>query len=641
MTLAILDARDKEYVLVAAGADLLASYVQQAIAAGQTAQEVLDAILAAGLSEGVFPSLAAGESGTTDGQYFWVGDAGTVVLYRNDAGVGTEIAELATAASVAGKVDASALASSTGAGMSGARHGETYVIGSLGDRFSKKVCVSDEPFNARGDCDGSSGSGTDNSAAINAAFTYAVQHGLEVVAVPGRYRTTQPIIIDRSGNNQDPINGGMFGMNLTGGGPASCQIVADHSGNCIEFRGGAGAGWHTFFRMDGIGLLRAGANRSAGSIGLKIDQSAYLRVADFDVYGFEKGIYGTDVLASEFENGNIRGNSHGFQFIKGTRSHPNAIMFKAVKTLNNIITGGTLEKPSSFAYIGGTIESNGYTGVLADPDSWGLKITSAGTEGAIGLDMTGTYIENNNGIADIWILQTANAAMHCLRGVGFLRLASDRYVTQNILFSAGSAGFLILSGCGFKSFAPYVDDAARPFIGGSDSRIYDGGGNMFRDASGGKVGVRRSVFAPLGAEHSLPFAALPAAADFRNSLQYVADGGGGTLNPSLAVSTGTKWEQIVLGQYAGNVAADGTASTLPRGWTCAKISTGVYEITHNLGIAGTQYSIVATAKGGSGTSNSRVCTGYAVATNNKFEIYFGDMAGSQADSAFTFMVARI
>lgn len=123
MTLAILDARDREYVVVAAGADLISTYVQQAIAAGQTAQEVLDAILAAGLSEGVFPSLAAGESGTTAGQYFWVGEGGTVVLYRNDAGVGTEIAELATMASLAGKVDAFTLAASGGAALVGSADG--------------------------------------------------------------------------------------------------------------------------------------------------------------------------------------------------------------------------------------------------------------------------------------------------------------------------------------------------------------------------------------------------------------------------------------------------------------------------------------------------------------------------------------
>ena len=144
MTLAILDARDKDYVVVAAGADLIASYVQQAIAAGQTAQEVLDAILAAGLSEGVFPSLAAGESGTTAGQYFWVGDAGTVVLYRNDAGVGTEIAELATAASLAGKVDTAALASFTGGEMVGfIQSGDDAVLRTVEDKGRESVSVND------------------------------------------------------------------------------------------------------------------------------------------------------------------------------------------------------------------------------------------------------------------------------------------------------------------------------------------------------------------------------------------------------------------------------------------------------------------------------------------------------------------
>lgn len=119
MTLAILDARDREYVVVAAGADLIATYVQQAILAGQTAQEVLDAILAAGLSEGVFASEAAGLSGTTDGQYFWVGDGGAVTLYLNDSGTGDEIAELATVTSVAGKANTADLAAPAGAGMVG------------------------------------------------------------------------------------------------------------------------------------------------------------------------------------------------------------------------------------------------------------------------------------------------------------------------------------------------------------------------------------------------------------------------------------------------------------------------------------------------------------------------------------------
>lgn len=116
---AVIDASGTQYVVAAVGTDLIATYVQQAIAAGQTAQDVLDAILAEGLSEGVFASEAAGLSGTTDGQYFWVGSGGTVTLYLNDTGTGDEIAELATAAGLAGKVDTAALASPTGADMVG------------------------------------------------------------------------------------------------------------------------------------------------------------------------------------------------------------------------------------------------------------------------------------------------------------------------------------------------------------------------------------------------------------------------------------------------------------------------------------------------------------------------------------------
>lgn len=171
MTLAILDARDKEYVVVAAGADLIATYVQQAILAGQTAQEVLDAILAAGLSEGVFPSLAAGESGTAAGQYFWVGDAGMVVLYRNDAGVGTEIAELATAATLAEKVDAADLASPTGGEMVGFEQiGADAVLRDVRAKL-REISVSVDDFGAVGD------GVTNDTAAVEAAQAALIAQG--------------------------------------------------------------------------------------------------------------------------------------------------------------------------------------------------------------------------------------------------------------------------------------------------------------------------------------------------------------------------------------------------------------------------------------------------------------------------------
>jgi hypothetical protein len=221
MTLAILDARDKEYVLVAAGAGLIASYVQQAIAAGQTAQEVLDAILAAGLSEGVFPSLAAGESGTTDGQYFWVGDAGTVVLYRNDAGVGTEIAELATAASLAGKVDTAALGSPAGGAMVGFKQDGAGAV-------DRDMLAKAKEMLSTTDMDAAIDGTTDDSDALIATFAQMAITG-RANLLSGTYKVTKPLIIPPG-----VIEGGNVVLDFSG-----ADLADFPDGRCITFLGAA------------------------------------------------------------------------------------------------------------------------------------------------------------------------------------------------------------------------------------------------------------------------------------------------------------------------------------------------------------------------------------------------------------------
>lgn len=118
MTLAILDARDKEYVVVAVGTDLIATYVQQAILAAQ-------AVLAAGVAEGVFESIAAGLAATVDGEYFWVADSGGVILYRNAGGSEVEVTSLLTDGSLVGYATLAALASTLGAAMIGTADGGT------------------------------------------------------------------------------------------------------------------------------------------------------------------------------------------------------------------------------------------------------------------------------------------------------------------------------------------------------------------------------------------------------------------------------------------------------------------------------------------------------------------------------------
>jgi hypothetical protein len=490
--------------------------------------------------------------------------------------------------------------------------------------------VSVKDFGAVGDWNGTTG--TDDTAAIQAAVDHCLVSGDGLFFPTGRYRTTSVINIDKSASSLDPTQGGKM-LSLRGSGPASSQIAADHNGVAINFVGGTGAGWHTYFYIDGIGITKANFGRNVGSIGLQLDDVAYGQFNRFDISYFEYGIKATDTLSSSFSDGSIRLNNYGFQFQKGTRSHPNNITFRGIITLNNQIWGGQVIQPSTFNYIGGSIESNGYTGIPGDPLSWGIDIQNGGTEGSVATYFSGVYIENNNGRADVKILSDTKNATYSFSGCSFLRFSdiATRFVTNNIFFNSITESRLSLSGCGFKDYAPYVSSAAREFLVAPIGSVYDQGGNIFLDTAAGNIGINRTLYAPLGINHQIDFANLPNVVKNRNGIQYCTDGTGSLL-PSLAVSDGVKWWQIPLGQFAGRVASAGTVLKLPRGWSCVRDSTGVYTITHTLGLAANTYAVVATPSGAPGRG---YCSGMAL-SNNTFEIYFADTAGALADMDFNF-----
>lgn len=472
---------------------------------------------------------------------------------------------------------------------------------------------------------------TDDTAAIQAAIDYATLNGTELYFPGALYRTTSELFIDRSFNSVDPTQGGRYGITLRGDGAAASIISSDHSGNCIRFLGGPSAGWHTYFMIDGLCLAHADNARPSGSVGLYIDQAAYVQVRDFDLSWFEYGLYCVDTLTSNFSDGSIRLNEYGLKFQKGTRTHPNNISFRGVAILNNQTYGGHLVEPGLFSFFGGSIESNGFTGILADPNSWGLRVEDAGAESSVGVNMHGVYIENNNGKADVWVSQATNQAIHNFSGCSFLRFSNTRYVTNCILFNATNDSRLTVSGCGFKDYAPYVSDNARLFIGAGNAQVFDGGSNFFFDTGGGYTGVSRATFAPLGINHQTQFSALPDATEYRNGIQFCSDGTGSSL-PALAISDGTDWFQMPIGQFSGRVASAGSALKLPRGFSCSRTSTGVYVITHNLGLAANTYSVVGTP---SGTPGTGYCSGMAL-SGNTFEIYFANTSGALADMDFNF-----
>lgn len=285
---AVVDASGTNYVVAAAGGELLATYAQQAIAAGQTAEEVLDAILAAGLSEGVFASLAAGESGTTDGQYFWVGDAGTVVLYRNDAGVGTEIAELATAASLAGKVGTAALASSTGGEMVGI-YGQDGGATTLAAEVARLQSAVPDPRRF-----GVVGNGvTDDTSAWEDWIAYCAANKIPFFCAP---RLSSKIT--------DTLN--FPRVTITTGATLRClpidlrnaEFVYDGTRDRPAIDIGDAPGANGYYpetdiflpRVTAAGALQWPGTLGTGDIGVRVRQAFRCRITENYVYGFTNGI---------------------------------------------------------------------------------------------------------------------------------------------------------------------------------------------------------------------------------------------------------------------------------------------------------------------------------------------------------------
>lgn len=74
------------------------------------------------------------------------------------------------------------LAASTGAGLVGFSHSETYSDGTIGSRLRHTISVKDAPFSAKGD------GTTDDTTAINNAMTLALSFGADVLIPAGTYK---------------------------------------------------------------------------------------------------------------------------------------------------------------------------------------------------------------------------------------------------------------------------------------------------------------------------------------------------------------------------------------------------------------------------------------------------------------------
>lgn len=344
--------------------------------------------------------------------------------------------------------------------------------GSVGGTTANLVSVKDSPFSAKGDYSYTTGLGTDDTAAIQAAINHCITNGRRLFIPYGTYKITAPLVMDYSAVTADPTQaGGRNRASIEGEGAGASQFFGTHAGAIIDYRGGTSgtAGVHSFFNVRGLSLHNG--TRNVGSIGIKMDNVSLWEMDDVSILGFEYGIKGTDVLSGQVSNSRIWSNTYGYKFEYSDFSRPNAITMDNVRLAGNRKYGGYVIGGAAFRIQNGSIEGNGTdANGLADGDSarlqcWGIKIEDAGLEGALGLDVDGTYIEGNSGRADVWISQLNNIAHHNIKA-GFLRFLATQYTVANVLFDSSVS--TATSRCsiegGFKSQAPYTASSLRPYV---------------------------------------------------------------------------------------------------------------------------------------------------------------------------------
>lgn len=355
----------------------------------------------------------------------------------------------------------------------------------------------------------------------------------------GKFKTDEPIVIDRSAITADPSTHDRTVISLLGHGTGLSQIRPNHNGVCIDYRGNGAGGVHSFFYMKGLGLY--GPSRAAGSIGFKADNLAFFKFTDVDFCNFEFGLNATDIVSGAFDSCYWRDNKYGLLAIQTDLVSPNAISFRSPVFSGNFKYGGYVTGGTGVSFLGGSIEGNGVDASPGDTDAWGFRIVDAGVQGGSGLSMMGTYIENNCGYADIQINSSAQVAMHSFVGCTFNRSMESHYSLYQIIHLAGGSGVasrIHLAACGFKRFSPYVNDVARPHITGAPFTFSDGGGNHFDYSRPSDVWDSQRL-------HYSAVAALPSAAGRTGEIIAVTNGDAGAL--CLAISDGTNWKRVVLG----------------------------------------------------------------------------------------------
>lgn len=183
----------------------------------------------------------------------------------------------------------------TGAGLVGFDQSETYTAGSLGDRLSKEVYVTDPPFNATGN------GVTYDTAAVQAAIAHLKDLGGGILKFPpGNYRIASSLVVD------------FDGLILDGAGQEQTQLWIQHNGAAISFTSAVANLPNAKFSVNRMKIVNKQGyaldlngfpqDNMLGSTGLKLFECFGSSFTDLLIEGFEKSLDIDDSALLEFYN---------------------------------------------------------------------------------------------------------------------------------------------------------------------------------------------------------------------------------------------------------------------------------------------------------------------------------------------------
>jgi hypothetical protein len=228
------------------------------------------------------------------------------------------------------------------------------------------------------------------------------------------------------------------------------------------------------------------AGTAYGGTGIHLNRVTNLSFNDVRFRTFSYGIVAVDTLRITLINCWFYGIAiDGVHATFDKHTHPNAWTF-INPTISFVVGKGLyFEAPATLTIVGGDFENNGhgnYTGAA-------IYVTGNPVEGTAGLNVTGGYYSNNNGLADIYIdgAETTNG-VHTITGAEFDRNGATTIVASNIYVNNYNLGSttLNLKASGFQGFNGYIPNATRPYVGFYNSvatnYVVNSGGNWFQSA---------------------------------------------------------------------------------------------------------------------------------------------------------------